>query len=376
MVNFKLPSNSPAQSHTATSLPCTRSTARGFTLVELLVVIAIIGVLVALLLPAVQAARESARRSTCANNLRQIGLAALNFESANGRLPPGYLAGKNFVRPQNDDPNGTFDGPHQMTGVFTFILPYMEAANVADLFGEKLNLGVDARDKSYWSDNSSWIAAQARISSLLCPSGPSEYPQVSVLDKAYGKLRFGFPVLEFDLPWDPEKQLGLTHYLGVTGVWGQIGPQLFYIIEGRKRIIDDELVGVFGIRTKTKLGQVIDGTSQTLMFGEAPGTNGVGIKDEYSGQVHNGFTQGHAWAGWGTLPAAIGLNVSNENGKPNAGAQYDTKWSYYGSLHSGGIVQFSFVDGSVHALNNDIKLEVFQYLSTMKGEEIISTDAI
>ena len=102
---------------------CRSGNPRGFTLVELLVVIAIIGVLVALLLPAVQAARESARRTSCANNLRQLGLAALNFENANGKFPPGYLGERGHIEDplaaSTIDPGNINDrfGPHQLVGV-------------------------------------------------------------------------------------------------------------------------------------------------------------------------------------------------------------------------------------------------------------------
>ncbi len=111
----------------------------GFTLVELLVVIAIIGILVGLLLPAVQAAREAARRMQCSNNLKQLGLAALNYESAIRRFPPGRLAPDytvNGVVQQNYTSYPTTLSPGSATGfrsVHTFILPYMEQTNIYNL---------------------------------------------------------------------------------------------------------------------------------------------------------------------------------------------------------------------------------------------------
>ncbi len=351
---------------------------RAFTLVELLVVIAIIGVLVALLLPAVQAARESARRSACGNNLRQIGLASLNFESANDRLPPGYLAGNNWNFPNR--PNDS-TGNHQMTGVFTFILPYLEAANVADMFGQEIKLGVDTRDFSYFNESPSkpisWAAAQARLSTLLCPSMIPGLPSVSINLMNYGILSGGYPVVEFStINRTPEEmQLGLTHYQGIPGIWGPAGPYDYYTSTGPRK--NDELLGVFGIRSKTRLGQVTDGTSQTLMFGEAPGSVVTNVEEKLTDEskaVVSGFTRGNAWAGFGTLPTLIGLDVAYENGKPK-GSSYETKWGYYGSLH-GDIVQFCFVDGSVHSFTKSMDTDILHALSTMQAQEVVSTDQL
>ncbi|QDT00223.1 DUF1559 domain-containing protein [Adhaeretor mobilis] len=342
----------------------------GFTLVELLVVIAIIGVLVGLLLPAVQAARESARRASCSNKLRQIGLAALNYESANGHMPPGYLAGTNFIKPESPSDS---KGDHQLTGVFVFLLPYMEAGSVFDRFTTTLDLGIDSRDKNYNVDTNAWSIAQARLSAFLCPNGPSESPRNAILDKTYGILKGGFLALE-SAAWDPlQTQLGLTHYMGNSGVWGPVSPNLVYDMGSGNRNVSSDLAGVFGVRSKTRIGQITDGTSQTLMFGEAPGNYGVSIPDEFVPGNHDGFTQGNAWAGFGTLPAALGLNVTVEN---KAGAQYATKWSYYGSLHSGNIVQFCNADGSVHTLTKDIEMFIFQSLATIQGEELVDESVL
>ena len=137
---------------------------RGFTLVELLVVIAIIGILVGLLLPAVQAAREAARRMQCSNNVKQLGLAAHNFESAFKRFPPGYL-GINRIGaaglPQQDW--GTNSGVSHLV----YMLPYMEQSAIYDMFAGDIDLNPDIdgvgvpsaqvnRYNIWWTNNRPW----------------------------------------------------------------------------------------------------------------------------------------------------------------------------------------------------------------------------
>ena len=106
-----------------------RSAHCGFTLIELLVVISIIGILIALLLPAVQSAREAARRMQCTNNLKQIGLAMHNFESAQNQLPAGYLSNSTLSPPPADRDPMTWDASPGW-GWGALILPYLEQANI------------------------------------------------------------------------------------------------------------------------------------------------------------------------------------------------------------------------------------------------------
>ena len=173
---------------------------RGFTLVELLVVIAIIGILVGLLLPAVQAAREAARRMTCQKNVREIGLAGLNFESAYKRLPPGLMAPTQGIGnpAQQPYPGGVpvylIDmANHNGLGHLVHLLPFIEATAIYRVFEQEMNLNPDTcgfglpsgdpniNKNVYWWNNdytgsvpfkpSAWSAAQNNIPMFPLPIG-------------------------------------------------------------------------------------------------------------------------------------------------------------------------------------------------------------
>ena len=146
-----------------------RSRKRGFTLVELLVVIAIIGVLVSLLLPAVQAAREAARRMQCSNNLKQFGLALHNYHDTHKAFPPrrgGSAGGGNGRR---------FDGNYHRKSAFIFVLPFIEQQSLADQIqagGVVDNAGATIwpGGPAGWYNNPNWIPWRTQLSFVLCPS--------------------------------------------------------------------------------------------------------------------------------------------------------------------------------------------------------------
>ncbi|MGI9457246.1 MAG: DUF1559 domain-containing protein [Aeoliella sp.] len=333
---------------------------RGFTLVELLVVIAIIGILVALLLPAVQSAREAARRTGCSNNLKQIALAALNYESTRDRFPPGYLAGRNFSAP---DDLGSAPNEHQWGGVFTHLLPFFESGNTHDLMTTTWKNGVDRFDTQYWNDEGSWAAAQNRLGLLLCPTIPEEAPGFGIVARTWPRFRAPFPGVSVQ-PFVPEANLGLTHYQAVSGVYGEIGLSAKNTVGA---LSVDELVGVFSARSQTTMGKIVDGASHTFLFGEAPGMIGTDVT--LAGETHSGFVLGVAWAGSATLPLLFGVDSSQED---IGNARHDVHWSYYGSLHSGDIVQFALADGSVTQIPVDIETRVLDALSSIQGQEVVT----
>lgn len=340
---------------------------RGFTLVELLVVVAIIALLVGLLLPAVQSAREAARRNQCANHLRQLGLAALNFENARRRFPPGYLGERGHIADPSAgvNPGRLSDarGPHQWMGVFAYLLPFLEESAVEANYSRTLDMRVDSRDTNYWLDENAWYASQWEFGVLQCPTSPTGVPLGGYYDQIWTEyVPSADDVIVWGSGWPVEVATqGKTHYLAVSGVAGEVGVASA-----------DRRVGVFSVRSKTTTAQIADGMGNTVLFGEAPGTVGRSVRDEFTGEVLSGYVHAHSWAGTGTLAVGRGLDPSTDDGVPNEEAVYDAQWSFYSSLHPGAIVQFCFADGSVRALDREIEEGVLFALASIQGGEAIA----
>src|SRR5262245_11351355 len=205
---------------------------RGFTLFELLVVIAIIGVLVALLLPAVQAAREAGRRSQCANNLRQIGLALHTYHDSLRRFPPSYLTvpGGNAVMGPPSDAGDTGPG---WTGLM-LILPQIEQGSLYESF--------DVNVPCWASKNAA--GAKQIVSSYLCPAASNRTPTYAVQDEN-GKTLTNF------------SRSNYVAHAGREDVWEETAADLSNLADGS-----------FYRNSRTRTADVTDGLSNTIFFGE------------------------------------------------------------------------------------------------------------
>ena len=327
----------------------------GFTLIELLVVIAIIAVLIGLLLPAVQKVREAANRMACSSNLKQLGLAALNYESTYGKLPPGYLGPKPNIH--YDD--GTGPNQYKVTnashvGVLRYLLPFIEQNDIDVQLTRTTDVNFifppqpAAPDPGWWNANPDLTLAQAQIKLFRCPSMPAltpttgmgnilhtwePIPPFSDKDPPTGNFGGGAVLFYYDFFQEPQfRSMGVTNYLGVAGILGKNATTAHPLFKNP----DGSLVnfqkydGIFGNRSQTKIADITDGTSNTLMFGEAIG-----------GKTYPNLDFQLAWMGCGALGTRLGLG--------KAGIAYEkggSNWVRFSSFHPGG-VQFCRADGSV-----------------------------
>ncbi len=322
-------------------------TRQGFTLVELLVVIAIIGILVGLLLPAVQAAREAARRMSCQNNMKQLGLAVHNHESATKKFPPGF---QGTFKNEFAASAGWKPDTNSYTGHLVYLFPYMEATQLYQLWSEKRDLNVDKGGNGVptteawryrrWVDGaypleSCWDQLQFGISSLVCPSDNPDFTNICATEI-------------YTTPSGCTMQGWLTDALGKTNYLGSAG-QLGVGIASR-----DRFKGVFYSRSKTGFRDVRDGTSSTFLFGEVTGLWGdpaLAVDRQWSFSWNMGpqFTEWHRQV----------YNLGNSK-----------QWFRFSSMHPADIIQFTMCDGAVKPISMTIDAQLLIHLSAMADGQV------
>ncbi|MBN1910392.1 MAG: DUF1559 domain-containing protein [Pirellulales bacterium] len=312
-----------------------RPTSRGFTLVELLVVIAIIGVLIALLLPAVQAAREAARRMQCGSNLRQLSLGLLGYHDVHKRFPPGGMSCNNL-------------------SWRCFILPHIEQSAIYDQM--KAYRTFDRGECRSGTNNEGTHRANLfaihRISLFLCPSS----------DEVGTKSSFNLT--------DGRKAY-CSHYFGVAGPLGYnpvTDQDYTSAFTTQLPYGGYALDGVLGMNSETRIRDITDGTSRTLMLGEMKN----GDRNSWTaGAMITGTNDPLSNNGSGTKAQAAMKNVRWAINSPwwdeFGGSDIDNEFAF-GSYHPDG-AQFALADGAVIFLQESMDMVLYKALSSARGGE-------
>ena len=317
---------------------------RGFTLVELLVVIAIIGILIGMLLPAVQAVREAARRTTCANNIRQLALSCHNYESANRRFPPGTI--------YNEIGAGPFYDPDRVDGsgvtTLVFLLPFLEQENLSSFVTADRSLRQVGA--TWWGEISGsgagvirdFEAAQFTVPTFQCSSAGTDSISGIAVDMAADLATFLITDADaaMDSGYASYLALGTTCYVSNSG---------FSSNDTSAGVF--EFRGPFGERTKETFASISDGSSNTVCFSEVrPFTYGAGIT-EPNDRI------GFSWFGASNFPAGWGVNrlytIDDGEGAEFVGKPYPS----FSSNHPAG-VNMALCDGSTQFVDESITDEV------------------
>jgi prepilin-type N-terminal cleavage/methylation domain-containing protein len=344
---------------------------RGFTLVELLVVIAIIGILIALLLPAIQAAREAARRTQCQNNLKQQALAVLNYESSNGELPPGVV---------KDNPQGTTGGDYY-SGWSHDIMPYSEDVALRELYVDDIPITAAPNP----SDPKTIKATQFRETFVPLYHCPSDLPNELVNPESgpgSGNLRVLFRTGSY------RGCAGRTDGLHTWDLWEGTGgssepiPKSSSTIRpsGLHRGWRGPLYAILGENIRPRpdyellpclIKHITDGTSKTLLIGEYTNTDFNRRRTMWaltysSYALSQTVDQARIF-----LPEYRMCTATNETstiGQPNTSSGHKVCKRSWWSMHPGGM-NIVLCDGSSDFMSFDIDLRRFAAMGSIAGGE-------
>lgn len=312
---------------------------RGFTLVELLVVIAIIATLIGLLLPAVQAARESARRTACSNNLKQIGLACLVHESSRKKFPAGYVASVGW-------------------GWGTSILPFIEQ--------QPLYNAINPTQRRF-GDAGTVALAQTALAGYLCPS---DAIPLNTRNPRSDQMPYTWP----GASGGTQQEVGYSSYVGIMGD------------EDARKVKPrgGDVYGMLALNYSVKLSEVTDGTSKTLLIGER------NCDGQRSGNPPPFARRGGIWMGSSvdtTSTSEVNYDdtfltltkTSNRNGVNGTNFMLNSplikspQEGACSSRHAGG-AQFAFVDGSIRFVSENISSATYGQLAAKADGNAMATD--
>lgn len=329
---------------------------RGFTLVELLVVIAIIGVMVGLLLPAVQAAREAARRMQCSNNMKQLGLAALNHESTYKFLPPS-LAVELGLPPGTSGQPG-FPYPGIVHSWAPALLPYIEQAQLFSLYDPKFPWFSSPTTVPGTPNNLAVL--QNPVSTFICPSTPG-----GIERRVSGSFTFAarFPYTNLavtDYATCSSINQGSITFFGYPS--GTTQANLFSAM--RPSLKGTGITPLLGERPSSPatMGTIIDGTSNTLLLCEDAGRPDFWISGRRDpSRTLNDGGWGHHENDYGLDGAIDGTRTSPGNCVINCHNDNETY-----AFHPGGATH-GFTDGSVRFLSESISAQIYAAFITAQG---------